>query len=113
MSQKYIGCDLGGTNLRAGIVDFESERVSCLLSTPTLAREGHEAVMARMGALIDDVIAADGVLRITCITAAMYTVNGRKGTFFGHGHLYLRTSAGVNTDFFCIFILIRVPFSRF
>ena len=58
MSQKFIGCDLGGTNLRAGIVDLESGQVSHLLSTPTLAREGHNAVMARMANLIEDVIAA-------------------------------------------------------
>ena len=60
MSQKFIGCDLGGTNLRAGIVDLESGQVSHLLSTPTLAREGHNAVMARMANLIEDVIAAGG-----------------------------------------------------
>jgi glucokinase len=58
MKQKYIGCDLGGTNLRAGVVDSGNGQVSHLLSTPTLAREGHNAVMARMGALIEDVIAA-------------------------------------------------------
>ena len=61
MMKKYIGCDLGGTNLRAGIVDLESERVSHLLTTPSLAREGHDAVMVRMGGLIDDVIAKSGV----------------------------------------------------
>jgi glucokinase len=60
MSQKYIGCDLGGTNLRAGIVDSGSGQVSHLLLTPTLAREGHDAVMARMAALIEEVIAAGG-----------------------------------------------------
>ena len=57
MSQKFIGCDLGGTNLRAGIVDPESGQVTHLSSTPTLAREGHDAVMARMAALIEDVLA--------------------------------------------------------
>ncbi|GAH31634.1 unnamed protein product, partial [marine sediment metagenome] len=50
---KIIGCDLGGTNLRAGIVDLEGGRVYHLRSTPTLAREGHAAVMVRMGALIE------------------------------------------------------------
>jgi len=61
MSSKYIGCDLGGTNLRAGIVNSDDGQVSHLLSTPTLAREGHDAVMARMGALIEDVIAASSL----------------------------------------------------
>jgi glucokinase len=61
MSKKYIGCDLGGTNLRAGIVDLDDGKVSHLKSTSTLAREGHDAVMMRMGALINDVIAASGL----------------------------------------------------
>jgi glucokinase len=61
MKKKYIGCDLGGTNLRCGIVDLESKQVSHLLSTPSLAREGHNAVMARMGRLIEDLIAKSGV----------------------------------------------------
>jgi glucokinase len=58
MSRKFIGCDLGGTNLRAGIVDLDDGQVYHLLSTPTLARQGHDAVMRRMAALIKDVIAA-------------------------------------------------------
>lgn len=56
MSRKYIGCDLGGTNLRAGIVDPESGCVSHLHTTATLAREGHDAVMERMASLIEDTI---------------------------------------------------------
>jgi len=58
MSLNFIGCDLGGTNLRAGIVNSNNRQVSHLKSTPTLTREGHDAVMARMGALIEDVITA-------------------------------------------------------
>jgi glucokinase len=58
MTQKYIGCDLGGTNLRAGIVDPQSGRVSHPHATLTMAREGHDAVMARMGALIEQTIEA-------------------------------------------------------
>jgi len=61
VSSKYIGCDLGGTNLRAGIVNSDDGQVPHLISTPTLAREGHNAVMARMGALIEDVIAASSL----------------------------------------------------
>ena len=56
--QKFIGCDLGGTNLRAGIVDPVDGQVSHLLSIPTLARDGHDAVMARMAKLIEDLIAS-------------------------------------------------------
>ena len=59
--KKYIGCDLGGTNLRAALVDIESGNVAAQLSVPTLAREGHEAVMQRMGQLILDLIAKAGL----------------------------------------------------
>lgn len=58
MTPLYVGCDLGGTNLRAGIVDLDCGQVSHLFSTPTLAREGYDAVMARMATLIEDVIKA-------------------------------------------------------
>jgi len=33
MSQENIGCDLGGTNLRAGIVDLDDGQISHLFST--------------------------------------------------------------------------------
>jgi glucokinase len=56
-----IGCDLGGTNLRAGIVDTDTGRVLHLLSTPTLAREGHDAVIDRMVALFQQAIEHSGV----------------------------------------------------
>jgi glucokinase len=54
--RKYIGCDLGGTNFRAGMVDLESGSISHQASIPTLAREGHEAVMARMAGLVNKII---------------------------------------------------------
>ncbi len=54
----YIGVDLGGTNLRAGIVDVETGQVTGLRPVPTLAREGHDAVMERMADLIRSIIAA-------------------------------------------------------
>jgi glucokinase len=50
--KKYIGCDLGGTNLRAAVVDVESGDVVHLESIPTQAQEKHEAVMHRMADLI-------------------------------------------------------------
>jgi glucokinase len=54
--KKYIGCDLGGTNLRAAIVDVETGDVLHQKSIPTLAREGHDRVMERMGNLCLQVI---------------------------------------------------------
>lgn len=56
-----IGCDLGGTNLRAAIVDAESGAVVQQLSIPTLAREGHDAVMARMAGLFEELIQSAGI----------------------------------------------------
>src|SRR5512135_1596138 len=55
--KKFIGVDLGGTNLRAALVDPDTGAVSRLISVPTLAREGHDAVMARIVGLIETVIA--------------------------------------------------------
>lgn len=61
--KKFIGCDLGGTNLRAAIVDVESGAVLQQLSVPTLARDGHQAVMSRMGELFLQVIQSAGLER--------------------------------------------------
>ena len=54
--KKYIGCDLGGTNLRAAIVDVENGSVVHQMSMPTLARDGHDAVMKRMSGLFMQMI---------------------------------------------------------
>jgi len=59
--KKYIGCDLGGTNLRAAIVDVENGMVLHQMSIPTLAREGHDVVMQRMGVLFTQVIETAGL----------------------------------------------------
>lgn len=59
--KRYIGCDLGGTNLRAAIVDVETGNVLHQSSVPSLAREGHDAVMKRMADLLLQVIRAEGV----------------------------------------------------
>lgn len=59
--KKYIGCDLGGTNLRAAIVDVETGQVLHQKSIPTLAREGHDAVMTRMADLFLQVIQSSGI----------------------------------------------------
>ena len=56
----FVGVDLGGTNLRAGIVDLEAGQVLALESIPTMAREGNETVMCRMADLILATIASAG-----------------------------------------------------
>lgn len=63
MSYYAVGCDLGGTNFRAGIVDLATGEILAQSTTPTLAREGHDAVMRRMGELINNLIAGSHVPR--------------------------------------------------
>lgn len=58
---QYIGVDLGGTNLRAALVDTSTGTYTHLTSIDTLAREGHDAVMTRMADLIERVIVASGL----------------------------------------------------
>ena len=57
----FVGVDLGGTNLRAGVVNLERGTVLALNTVPTQAREGPEAVMARMADLIKATIASCGL----------------------------------------------------
>jgi len=52
----YIGCDLGGTNIKAGLVDLDSGSVLVSDSTPTQSRKGPETVMNRMAGLISQII---------------------------------------------------------
>jgi glucokinase len=59
--KKYIGCDLGGTNLRAAIVDVENGSVIHQMSIPTLARDGPDALMKRMAGLFLQIIAWAGL----------------------------------------------------
>ena len=54
--KKYVGCDLGGTNMRAAIVDVENGSILYQMSIPTLARDGHDAVMKRMAGLFVQMI---------------------------------------------------------
>ncbi len=57
---QFIGVDLGGTHVRAAVVDTRTGQVSNLIQVSTLAREGHDAVMVRIADLIHDVIRASG-----------------------------------------------------
>jgi glucokinase len=58
---QVIAVDLGGTNLRAAVISTDTGTFEYLASIPTLAREGHAAVMARMAELIEQVITASGL----------------------------------------------------
>ena len=59
--KKYIGCDLGGTNMRVAIVDVETGEAVHHTGLPTLARQGHEDVMNRLADLILQVIRSAGM----------------------------------------------------
>lgn len=61
LMNKYIGCDLGGTNLKAAIVDTSKGKVIRSISQPTQAREGHDAVMGRMAALFLRLLEEEGL----------------------------------------------------
>jgi glucokinase len=59
--KKYIGCDLGGTNLRTAIVDVENGSLIHQMSMPTLARDGPDALLRRMGGLFLQIIDRAGL----------------------------------------------------
>jgi glucokinase len=58
---RFIGIDLGGTNLRAGIVEADNGQVFATQSVPTLAHEGHDAVIGRMAGLVHSLMEANGL----------------------------------------------------
>ncbi len=57
----FVGCDLGGTYIKAGLVDISAEKTLHVKQTPTEAQEGHHAVMNRMAGLIQEVIKESGI----------------------------------------------------
>src|SRR5438093_11744148 len=57
----YIGVDLGGTNLRAAIVDTDTGQIFHQRQHPTLAAEGQEAVIQRIVQLIRELTQASAV----------------------------------------------------
>ncbi len=52
----FVGCDLGGTNIKAGLVNIENGQVILSDSIPTKARKGPESVLERMAGLISELI---------------------------------------------------------
>jgi glucokinase len=52
----YIGCDLGGTNIKAGLVDIDAGKVLLSKSTPIHAQEGPDAVMKRIAEFVKGLI---------------------------------------------------------
>jgi len=62
MSEKYrfIGIDLGGTNIKAALVNTNTGEISAVHSIPTNSREGHDSVIAHMAKLVDQIIGDSG-----------------------------------------------------
>lgn len=54
----FIGIDLGGTNIKAALVNTDTGDIAATRSTPTRAREGHDAVIAQMAVLVEEIILA-------------------------------------------------------
>ena len=52
---KYVGIDLGGTNIAVGIVD-ENGTILCQKSTPTLSQNGDEDVIRRIGLAVQELM---------------------------------------------------------
>src|SRR5215470_2130753 len=57
----FIGIDLGGTNIKAALVNTETGEIAATRSTPTRAREGHDAVIAEMAVLAEEIISASSL----------------------------------------------------
>ena len=55
--QFIVGIDLGGTNIAAGVMPIDGTREIAMRMVPTHAEEGSTAVVDRIAALVEDVIA--------------------------------------------------------
>lgn len=60
---RYIGIDLGGTNIKAALVNTNTGEISAVHSIPTNAREGHDSVIVHMARLVDEIISDSGFLK--------------------------------------------------
>ena len=56
----FVGCDLGGTNIKAGLVDVDNGDVLVSNSISTSSRKGPESVLKRMSQLILELIVKGG-----------------------------------------------------
>ena len=61
MKNYYLGIDLGGTNIKAALVNTLTGEISGTTSIPTQSREGSDAVITNMGKLVESVVAASGI----------------------------------------------------
>ena len=54
--QYYVGCDLGGTNIKAGLVDMSTGKVVATKGAKTRSYEGPEKVIKRIGKTIQQLV---------------------------------------------------------
>lgn len=68
MAQYTIGIDIGGTNIKSGLLDAQ-QRILSARTIETLSEAGFEACLVRILALIDELISAAGLSKpqIGCI----------------------------------------------
>ncbi len=59
-SSLQIGIDLGGTNIKAALVNVTTGEITGMTAVATQAHEGHDAVIQRMADLAHDIIAKSG-----------------------------------------------------
>jgi glucokinase len=59
----FVGCDIGGTNIKAGLVDLDTGSVLVSKSIPTQSRRGPDDVLVRMAKLINSLIDEYGIER--------------------------------------------------
>ncbi|MEA4811138.1 MAG: ROK family protein [Anaerolineaceae bacterium] len=52
----YLGCDLGGTNIKAGLVEMASGKVLATKGALTLSHEGPEKIIARIAKTIQELV---------------------------------------------------------
>ncbi len=81
MQVYYLGIDLGGTNIKAGLFD-ENLNLIKKVSTPTQADTNAENVVERLAALVDDLIEKTGIDRSRIVAGGLGTpgpVNLKEG----------------------------------
>ena len=84
MTMYYIGIDLGGTNIAAGIID-SSDKMIVKGSTPTLAERGADAIVKDMAALCEKLVIEAGLTFEDIESAGIGTpgsIDPAKGTVF-------------------------------
>lgn len=63
MKSHYIGIDLGGTDIKAAVVNVKTGEITGSSRIPTNSRDGHDAVITNMGELVDMVLLAGKIAR--------------------------------------------------